>query len=108
LREGIALEVRVPFDLTKPSLPPEFAAHRRQESDLRINRHNPAYLLVVATLLDALEAARGSYAKAASSLGLTTSQLLRFLRSDPHVWRAAGTINSNRLAKPTEAVNPDD
>ena len=42
-----------------------------------------------AMALDALAAAGGSYAKAARALGLTTSQLLRFLRSDRHVWQAS-------------------
>lgn len=89
LRERIALELRAPFDLQAPTLPPEFTAQRRPKGTLAVNQRNPAYVVVVATALDALEAARGSYAKAAHALGLTTSQLVRFLRSDPQVWRAA-------------------
>jgi DNA-binding IclR family transcriptional regulator len=42
---------------------------------------------VAATVLDALAAAEESYARAARALGLTTSQVLRFLQSDPQVWR---------------------
>ncbi len=88
LRERIALELRAPFDLASPKLPPEFLAQRGPKGALAVNRRNPSYPLVVATALDALTAAEGSYAKAARGLGLTTSQLLRLLRSDPHVWRA--------------------
>lgn len=89
LREHIALELRAPFDLQAPRLPPEFTAQRGPKGTLAVNQRNPAYPAVVATVLDALEAAQGSYAKAAQALGLTTSQLVRFLRSDPEVWRAA-------------------
>ncbi len=88
LRGRIALEVRAPFDLESPKLPAEFLAQRGPRGDLAVNRHNPAYPLVVATVLDALEAAEGRYAGAARALGLTTSQVMRFLRSDGEVWRA--------------------
>lgn len=88
LRERIALEVRAPFDLAAPKLPPEFLAQRGPKGALAVNRRNPGYPVVMATVLDALAAAEGSYATAARALGLTTSQVLRFLRSDPQVRRA--------------------
>ncbi len=94
MRERIAVEVRAPFDLEAPKLPPEFLAQRGPKGALAVNRRNPAYPLVVAVALDALAAAEGSYAKAARPLGLTTSQLLRFLRSDREVWRAAERLRS--------------
>ena len=87
LREQIALELRQPFDLESPSLPPEYLAQRGTDCSLAVNPRNPGYPIIVATALDALAAAGGSYAKAAHALGLTTSQLLRFLRSDTHIWR---------------------
>ena len=87
LREQIALELRKPFDLEAPPLPPELLAHRGTDRSLGVNPRNSAYPVVVATALDALAAAGGSYAKAAHALGLTTSQFLRFLRSDTHLWR---------------------
>jgi transcriptional regulator with AAA-type ATPase domain len=88
LRERIATERRAAFDLETPELPAELLAQRGPRGRLAVNRSNPAYPIVAATLLDALAAAEGSYAKAARALGLTTSQLLRFLRSDAHLWRA--------------------
>jgi hypothetical protein len=39
-------------------------------------------------LIDAVTAAHGVYALAAKSLGLTTSQLRKFLEADREVWRA--------------------
>ena len=88
LRLRIALHVRSPFDVASPSLPAELLAHRRAEGALAVNPKNDAYPLIVATVLDCLEAAGGSYPVAAQALGLTTSQLLRFLRRDREVWRA--------------------
>ena len=94
LRERIALELRAPFDLEAPALAPEFLAQRGPNRSLAVNRRNPAYPIVMATVLDAQAAADGSYARAARALGLTTSQLLRFLRSDPQVRRAVEPMRS--------------
>jgi hypothetical protein len=87
LRQKIAFAVRSPFDLENPAVPPEFTAQRRGSS-LAVNTKNPIYPLIAATALDALSAAEGSYATAAHSLGLTTSQLRKFLQSDRELWRA--------------------
>jgi len=87
LRERMALELRTPLDLEAPSLPAEFLAYRGPNGTLSINPRNPSYPIVAATVLDALAAAEESYARAARALGLTTSQVLRFLQSDPQVWR---------------------
>jgi len=88
VRERIALEVRAPFDLASPALPPELLAQRGPRGALSVNPRNAVYPLVLAATLDALAAAEGSYARAARALGVTTSQLLRFLKSDAQIWRA--------------------
>ncbi len=93
LRERIAFTVRSPFDLDAPDIPPEFAAQRGREGALAVNPKNPNFPLIAATALDTLEAAAGSYANAARALGVTTSQLLKFLKSDRELWRA---ISENR------------
>ncbi len=97
LRERIAIEVRAPFDQAKPALQPEFAKYVSPDRRLSVNPKNPDYPLVVATALDALAAADGSYAAAAAALGVTTSQLTKFLESDREVWR---WISEGRVRKP--------
>jgi hypothetical protein len=87
VREKIAIEVRSPFDVDAPELPPELIAQRGEKGRLAISQKNPAYPLIVAVALDALAAAGGSFAKAAKPLGVTTSQLLKLLQSDAEVWR---------------------
>jgi hypothetical protein len=88
LRERIATDVREPFDLDAPSLPVEFTLHRSADGKLTVNRRNADYALVVAVVLDAVIAARARYALAAAALGITTSQLRKFLESDREAWRA--------------------
>ena len=109
LRERMALALRVPFDLATPSLAPEFLAQRGPRDRLSLNRRNQAYPIIVATVLDAFEAAKGSYAQAARPLGLTTSQVLRFLRSDPQVWRAVVQAEHGDQAEDgrTATTNPE-
>lgn len=92
LRERIAFEVRAPFGLEAPDGPPEFVAQRRGTS-FTVNSKNPNFPLFAATALDALAAAGGSYAAAAKALGLSTSQLLKFLQSDRELWR---TVSETR------------
>ncbi|HEY5639772.1 MAG TPA: peptide chain release factor-like protein [Dehalococcoidia bacterium] len=82
LRERIAIEVRAPYEE-----PPELAEYRRGKQ-LSINIRNPAYPVVLAAVLDALAEADGSYAGAAKKLATTTSQLLKFLKSDREAWRS--------------------
>ncbi len=87
LRERIALDVRAKFDLDSPELPEEFIKQRGPRGTLGVNEKNPVYPLVVATALDALEATGGSYARTADALGITTSQLVKFLKSDRAIQR---------------------
>lgn len=97
MRERIAFDVRTPFDLDSHKPAPELLAQRGPKRTLAVNRHNAAYPVVVATVLDALAAAGGSYAKAGRSLGLTTSQVLRFLRSDQALSRAAERVRNDTV-----------
>ncbi len=101
LRERIALTVRTAFDIDAPALPAEFLAQSRG-GVLAMRKENPAYPVVIAVVCDALAAADGSYARAAKALGLTTSGLLRFLKSHPPLWRQV--INA-RQASGTEIEN---
>lgn len=91
LRMRLAFEVREPLE----SLPVEFLAQRGGDGSLSVNPHNPAYPLIVGTVLDALAAAHGRHAQAAKALGLTTSQLRRFLESDRELWRAVARMGDN-------------
>jgi len=96
LRERIALDCREPMDAAGPALPEEFLGQIKSDGTLALNPRNRAYPIIVATVLDALKAADGSYAKAGRVLGLTTSQVIRFLRADREVWRAVEAVRTPR------------
>jgi hypothetical protein len=76
-----------------PALPPKFVQYRSGDA-VAVDRRNRDYPLVVAATLDALAAAGGSYARAAQALGLSTSQLMKFLRSNDEVWRAVEDVRA--------------
>jgi hypothetical protein len=96
LRDKIAVECRAPFDLDAPDLPSELLSQIGRNGSFAINSQNLRYPLVVATVLDALHAAEGSYATAGRALGVTTSQLLRFLQADRHLWRSLDGMRLSR------------
>jgi hypothetical protein len=96
LRERIALACREPLGGAAPVLPAEFLEVRKRDGSLAVNPRNRVYPLIVATVLDTLEEADGSYAKAGRTLGVTTSQLIRFLRADREVWRAVEAVRTPR------------
>jgi hypothetical protein len=96
LREKIAFDCRADFDLKAPDLPPELLSQISRDGSFAVNPQNPRYALIVATVIDALEAADGSYATAGRALGVTTSQLLRFLRADRHLWRSLDIVRPLR------------
>ena len=69
----------------------------KRETAVRL-RHDPTGIVVHAdgSRLDALEAAGGSFARAGRLVGLSTSQVVRFLRADTRLWRAAERVRQRR------------
>ena len=96
LRERIAITCREPMDLETPMLPPEVVERITRDGRLAVNPRNSVYPLTVAAIMDVLAAADGSYAKASRALGVTTSQLIRFLSADREVWRAVEAVRTPR------------
>ena len=85
------------MDLEAPRLPPEVVERIRRDGRLAVNTRNRVYPLMVAAVLDALAAADGSYAKAGRALGVTTSQLIRFLRADAQLERALDVMRARPM-----------
>lgn len=69
-------------------------------SSLRIRPSNPDYCVVLREVLDVLCASDLRVDAAARTLGLTTSQLVRFLRSDDHAWAWVQQQRSEAGLKP--------
>lgn len=71
---------------------PAWVTSRRQGARLPVTSAAGGYHLVVAALLDALDAHHGRLASAAAALGLSSSQLVRVLHADKQVRQAADAL----------------
>jgi hypothetical protein len=99
LRMAIALQVRAP--LPAPFAPPEeFKDCVTATGRIEVPRRNPAYPVVVATVLDVLAARAGQLREAATLLGLTTGQLSRFIVGDGKLLDAANRLRRGAGLKP--------
>ncbi len=100
LRERIAFELREPLPPEDPAGALRLRSYVK-DGRLRISPSNPDYPLVAAFLLDVL--AQRGVGGAAAAVGLTRSQLERFLRKDRALYRAASRV----APPPTGAVESE-
>lgn len=93
LREAIALHERSPLRIADP--PPSCVADAMARTPgLRVNPHNPDYPRIVQYVLDVLLTCRGSVSEAGGVLGLSTGQLVAFLRRDGQLWEQANRMRA--------------
>lgn len=91
LRRAIAMEIRVPLaDAATP--PPEIRSHISSRGAIDVSHRSPDYALVSAAVLDLLAAHAGRMQSAAATIGITTSQLSRFIVEDDKLLAAANRI----------------
>jgi hypothetical protein len=100
LRTALALRVRRHRDSDAAIIPEPVRAYFRQDSPLQVNRKNPLYPLVCATILDALYCREGSIGEASRMLGLSTGRLGRFLGRDNDLLHAANELRAHFGRKP--------
>ena len=100
LRETMAVELRSPIDrLTyKPSA--ALSPYITREGTIAVNRKNHEFALVVAEVLDVIEACEYRVPEAAESLGLTTSKLVKFLQEWRRMWDHVNQARSKLGMKP--------
>jgi hypothetical protein len=101
LKMRLALEFRRPID-TRGWEPPAWLdqIRARPAKDappgvgmrLQISHRHPVYYHFVGLLLDLLDARNGHVADVAGLLGLSTSSIIKFLASDPHLLTRANHI----------------
>ncbi len=107
LRMNIACKLRRPVEPGKTELPAEVAECLRKVGGgsgrsrrIEVNRKNPRYWMVVAVVLDLLEACEGRLSDAAGLLGVSTSNITRVLKADRHALAAAQTLRQRHGQKP--------
>jgi hypothetical protein len=94
LRHRVVLESRQPIALENFSPPPWFQ-NPLAPLRLKVSIKNERYLSVMGLVLDVLSAADWSISTAAKTLGISTGNLIQFLRGDPKLWPH---VNQKRTA----------
>jgi hypothetical protein len=98
LRESVALNIRDTVEM--PDDPPPFVAEALERAPgLHVSRRHPDYYRIVHYVLDVLNCAAGSPAQAARYLGITTSQLIRFLKAEPKLLTRANQLRHEKGLK---------
>ena len=93
LRQALYLRLREP-----PAEPP--ADYRAADGRLDLGRKDPRFWPAVGVVLDVLAAAEGRVSEAAEALGVSTANLVTFLRLEPKVWEQANHLRTRFGHKP--------
>jgi hypothetical protein len=99
LRRELALTQRNPIEPQSP-LPEFFAAALARDPSLHVNPRHPQYLLIVQYVLDTLKFHGAAVAEAASTLHISTGQLIRFLKDDTDLWEHANRLRQESGLSP--------
>jgi RF-1 domain len=99
LREAIAVRVRSPVNRSGFVPPSEWIMAVEKASRLRVSERNPAYPILVAAVLDVLDACQGRVSEAAELLGISTHHVVQFLGDHSHPWQEANRIRQRHGQK---------
>jgi hypothetical protein len=98
LWKALFLELRdpLPTDLAPEAVAalPDYAPARNTDGRLSMSAKDPRFWPAVGVVLDVLSAVESRVADAAALLGVSTGNLIDFLRSDPKVWQEANRLRA--------------
>jgi len=77
-----------------------YSAAIAQQSRLHLGRKDPRFWPAVGVVLDALQAVRARVSEAATALGISTGNLIDFLKMEPKVWEQANQLRARFQQKP--------
>jgi hypothetical protein len=89
IREEIPLERLTPEILTNHA---DFCQARNSDGRLEVGRKDPRFWPAVGIVLDVFLAVKARVSQAAELLGISTANLVDFLRTDPKVWQQANHL----------------
>jgi hypothetical protein len=98
LREALYLHVRE--DVATDGSVKALAAVCGNDGRLRLGRKDPRFWHTAGLVLDMMHSAAGRVSSAAAALGITTGNLVDFLRTDPKVWQQANVLRTRFGHKP--------
>jgi hypothetical protein len=100
LRDELADNARTPDALAGR---PELAAVRTAAGRLVVGRKDPRFWPAAGLVLDVLHAATARVSDAARLLGVSTGNLIDFLRTDPKLWEQANALRQRFGQKPLKS-----
>jgi RF-1 domain len=98
LRRAIVLQVRDP--VAGNGRPAAIAGAVTKAGRLDVGRRDARFWPAIGAALDALDAQAGRVAEAAAVLGVTTANLVAFLRVESKVWQRANELRTRHGLKP--------
>jgi hypothetical protein len=96
LRQAIHLQIREPAD----GKPEAVTAALTPAGRLDVGRKDARFWPAAGAALDVLDAHAGRVAESAAALGITTANLIAFLRVDPKVWQRANELRKTHGQSP--------
>jgi hypothetical protein len=99
LRLKLAAEIREPIDAAKFE-PPDWFLSIRHNRQIEASHRHPYYAPMAGLLLDLLKVLHGSPADVGIMLGVSTTEVVKFLEQEPHLWEAANHIRADLGIKP--------
>jgi len=91
LREDLAPES---LSVEKIAVLPDYSPARAGDGRLHLGRKDPRFWPVVGVVLDVLQAREARVGEAAELLGISTGNLIDFLRTDDKVWEQANILRT--------------
>ena len=79
---------------------PDFREARAPDGRLHLGRKDPRFWPAVGVVLDVLQAVQARVSEAAEALGVSTANLIDFLRTDVKVWEQANHLRARFGQKP--------
>jgi hypothetical protein len=105
LRQALYLTVRdeLPPEALRPEALAAYDGYREargRAGRLDLGRKDPRFWPAVGVVLDVFQAVGARVSEAAAALGISTANLIDFLRTDPKVWEQANRLRAHFGQKP--------
>jgi hypothetical protein len=99
LKLKLAIDVRESIDAAHFE-PPDWFLSIRHQGRIEASHRHAYYAPVAGLLLDLLKVLHGSPADVGIMLGVSTTEVVKFLEQEPHLWEAANRIRADLGVKP--------
>jgi hypothetical protein len=100
LRQALYLRLRDELPTDVLAAQPDYRAARGGDGRLDLGRKDPRFWPAAGVVLDVLCAVEARVSEAAEALGVSTANLIGFLRTDPKVWEQANQLRTRFGHKP--------